>query len=55
MCDLINTHTHTHTHTHTMVRFRGAREKRATVFVECLGVSQEDTMEGSSVEGDLRQ
>ena len=30
----------------TMVRFRGAREKGAMVFVECLGVSQEDTMEG---------
>ena len=30
-----------------MVRFRGAREKGAmTFFVECLGVSQEDTMEG---------
>ena len=29
-----------------MVRFRGAREKGATTFVECLGVSQEDTMEG---------
>ena len=29
-----------------MVRFRGAREKRAMAFVECLGVSQEDTMEG---------
>ena len=32
------------------VRFRGAREKGAMVFVECLGVSQEDMMEG-----DLRQ
>ena len=30
-----------------MVRFRGAREKRAmALFVECLGFSQEDTMEG---------
>ena len=29
-----------------MVRFRGAREKGAMVFVECLGFSQEDTMEG---------
>ena len=29
-----------------MVRFRGAREKGAMTFVECLGVSQEDTMEG---------
>ena len=29
-----------------MVRFRGAREKGAMVFVECLGVSQNDTMEG---------
>ena len=29
-----------------MVRFRGAREKGAIVFVECLGVSREDTMEG---------
>ena len=28
------------------VRFRGAREKGAMVFVECLGFSQEDTMEG---------
>ena len=33
-----------------MVRFGGAREKGAMAFVECLGVSQEDTMEG-----DLRQ
>ena len=30
-----------------MVRFRGAREKGAMAFVECLGFSQEDTMEGS--------
>ena len=30
-----------------MVRFRGAREKGAMAFVECLGVSQEDTMECS--------
>ena len=29
-----------------MVRFRGAREKGAMVFVECLGFSQEDAMEG---------
>ena len=29
-----------------MVRFRGAREKSAMTFVECLGFSQEDTMEG---------
>ena len=29
-----------------MVRYRGAREKGAMAFVECLGVSQEDTMEG---------
>ena len=29
-----------------MVRFRGARDKGAMAFVECLGVSQEDTMEG---------
>ena len=29
-----------------MVRFRGAREKGAMEFVECLRVSQEDTMEG---------
>ena len=29
-----------------MVRFRGAREKGAMAFVELLGVSQEDTMEG---------
>ena len=28
-----------------MVRFRGAWEKGAMAFVECLGVSQEDTME----------
>ena len=30
-----------------MVQFRGAREKGAMAFVECLGVSREDTMEGS--------
>ena len=30
-----------------MVRFRGTREKGAMAFVECLGVSQGDTMEGS--------
>ena len=29
-----------------IVRFKGAREKGAMAFVECLGVSQEDTMEG---------
>ena len=29
-----------------VVRFRGAREKSAMAFVECLGFSQEDTMEG---------
>ena len=29
-----------------MVRFRGVREKDAMAFVECLGVSQEDTIEG---------
>ena len=29
-----------------MVRFRGARENGAMAFVECLGFSQEDTMEG---------
>ena len=29
-----------------MVRFRGAREKGAMTSVECLGFSQEDTMEG---------
>ena len=29
-----------------MVRFRGAREQGAMTFVECLGVSQQDTMEG---------
>ena len=28
-----------------IVRFRGAREKGAMAFVECLGVSQEDTIE----------
>ena len=28
------------------VRFMGAREKGAMAFVECLGISQEDTMEG---------
>ena len=30
-----------------MIKFRGTREKGAMAFVECLGVSQEDTMEGS--------
>ena len=29
-----------------MIRFRGAREKGAMAFVECLGFLQEDTMEG---------
>ena len=29
-----------------MVRFRRVREKGAMAFVECLGVSQDDTMEG---------
>ena len=29
-----------------MIRLRGTREKGAMAFVECLGVSQEDTMEG---------
>ena len=29
-----------------MVKFREAREKGAMAFVECLGLSQEDTMEG---------
>ena len=29
-----------------MVRFRGALEKGVMAFVECLGFSQEDTMEG---------
>ena len=29
-----------------VVRFRGAREKGTMAFVECLGVSQNDTMEG---------
>ena len=38
-----------------MVRFRGAREKGAMMFVECLGFSQEDTMVNSPVEGDLKQ
>ena len=50
-----NKYTHTHTHTHlestamkrAMVRFRGAREKGAMAFVECLEVAQEDTIEGS--------
>ena len=28
------------------VRYRGAREKGAMAFVDCLGLSQEDTMEG---------
>ena len=30
----------------TMVRFRGAREKGVKAFVQCLGFSQEDMMEG---------
>ena len=52
MCNLTNTHTHTHTHLEStaikraMVRFRGAQDKGAMAFVECLGVSQEDTVEG---------
>ena len=55
MYNLINTHTHTLQDLQTqesaatkraMVRFRGAREKGAMAFVECLGFSQEDTMEG---------
>ena len=29
-----------------MIRFRGAREKGAMVFLECVGFSKEDTMEG---------
>ena len=29
-----------------LVRFRRAREKGAMAFVECMGISQEDTMEG---------
>ena len=36
-----------------MVRFRGAREKGAMAFVECLGVSKEDTMESSLWRGTL--
>ena len=36
-----------------MVQFRGAREKGAMVFVECLGFSQEDTMEGPLWRGTL--
>ena len=28
-----------------MVKFRGAREKGPMTFVECLGISQDDTME----------
>ena len=31
----------------TALRFRGTREKGATSCMECLGVSQEDTLEGS--------
>ena len=38
-----------------MVRFTGAREKRAMAFVECLGFSQEDTMEGPLWRINLRQ
>ena len=30
-----------------MVRFRGARERGAIASAECLGVSEDDTMEGS--------
>ena len=36
-----------------MVRFRGARAKDAMAFVECLGFSQEDTMEGPLWRGTL--
>ena len=36
-----------------MVMFKGAREKGARAFVECLGVSQEDTMEGPLRRGTL--
>ena len=46
MCNLINIHTHTHRHNlestamkRAMVKLRGAREKDAMAFVECLGVS----------------
>ena len=34
-----------HINERAMVRCRGAREKGAMAFVECLGASQEDTME----------
>ena len=37
-----------------MARFRGAREQGTMTFVECLGFSQGDTMEGP-LEGNLRQ
>ena len=37
MCNLINTYIHEHTYIHTYIH---------TFFVECLGGSQEDTMEG---------
>ena len=36
-------------------RFRGSWEKGTMAFGECLGFSQEDTIEGSSVEVDLRK
>ena len=38
-----------------MVRFRGALEKGAMAFVECMGVSQEDTMEGPLCKETLRR
>ena len=38
-----------------MVRFRGAWENGAIPFLECLEVSQEGTMKGPLVKGDLRQ
>ena len=38
-----------------MVRFRGAREKNAMTFVECLGVSQKRHDGGPPMEGNLRQ
>ena len=40
-----NKYTHTHIQ-RSMVTFREAREKGAMTFVKCLGVSQENTMEG---------
>ena len=38
-----------------MVRFRGAREKGAMAFVECLGVFARRHDGGPPVEGNLRQ